>query len=207
MQILIATHNPAKLKRYQGLLGVLGEVQLLSLADLQINDKIDETGQTNLENAILKARFYGDLSGKITLSVDDALMTNFLPDNEQPGTHARRLGGDRELNDDEILEYWSQKFNQYPQADKQFIWSFALALYNPADKTIQTDIVNKISYVVSRDKHSTIIPKGYPVSAIVSPTPNGKTYADLADDEALAEDRKAFDDFIGKFNLWLKKID
>ncbi|HZJ34851.1 MAG TPA: non-canonical purine NTP pyrophosphatase, partial [Candidatus Angelobacter sp.] len=136
MKVLIATHNLAKLKRYKKILGLIDNIEIVSLTDMGISEKVEENYTTNTENALHKARVYGELSGLITVAADEALMTNFLPDNEQPGVYARRFSADKsELTDNEVINVWRKIFDLYPQPDKQFIWSFAVAFYNPETKS------------------------------------------------------------------------
>lgn len=203
MKILIATHNQSKLKRYQKILKSIGLVDLISLNDIEITEKADENFATNTENALHKARTYGDLSGLITVAIDEALMTNFLPDNEQPGVYARRFTKNKaELTDQELTDVWKEIFNLYPQTDKKFIWSFAVAYYNPNTKTEGVECVEQISYVAkyfSDVKHT-----GYPMSSFLSPTKDGKPYTETSDEENDQRDLKIFSNFTAAFKKWLK---
>ena len=202
MQILIATHNQSKLTRYQKILAGVEGIELVSLDDLNITDKVEEDCKTNVENALKKARFYGDLSGLITVGVDEALMTNFLPDNEQPGVYARRFSASRrELTDSEVVDVWKKIFQIYPQDDKQFIWDFAVAYYNPATKSEGTASVQQISYAT---KHfSSVLHPGYPMSSFMSPDPDGKPYAELSEADYYRADNKNFAGFVKVFDKWI----
>lgn len=206
MQILIATHNQSKLTRYQKILASVEGIELVSLSDLNITEKVEEDQTTNIENAIKKARFYGDLSGLITVAADEALMTNFLPDGEQPGVYARRFSSDkRELTDPEVIDVWKKIFQIYPQDDKQFIWDFAVAYYNPATKQEGTASVQQISYATKY--FSLVVPKGYPMSAFMSPDPDGKPYSELSEADYYKADNKNFATFVSVFNKWITEQD
>src|SRR5471030_1230583 len=127
MKVLIATHNPAKLKRYQSLLKDIATVSLLSLADLRITHRTDEPYETAKENAIYKASEYAKLSNLITIAIDEAVKTNFLSDTEQPGVFVRRIHKTKEeVSDEQALAHWKEVFLRYPHADKQFIWDFSI---------------------------------------------------------------------------------
>ncbi len=202
MKILIATHNQSKLKRYQQILKSIDFIELVSLTDLNITEKVEEDCATNAENALKKAHVYGKLSGLITVAADEALMTNFLPDNEQPGVYARRFTKDKsELTDAGVIDAWKQIFQIYPQDDKQFIWSFAIAYYNPTNEAESVDYVNQISYVANH--FSDTVPNGYPMSSFMSPYSDGKPYSELTADEDIAVDAKNFSDFALSLNNWL----
>ena len=89
-KLLIATRNQGKMREYQHLFREL-PFQLLSLDDLGIAAEVDETGQTFLENAWLKANTYASLSGLLTLSDDSGLEVDAL--GGEPGIHSARYGG------------------------------------------------------------------------------------------------------------------
>ncbi len=89
-KLLIATRNQGKMREYQHLFREL-PFQLLSLDDLGIAAEVEETGQTFLENAWLKANTYASLSGLLTLSDDSGLEVDAL--GGEPGIHSARYGG------------------------------------------------------------------------------------------------------------------
>lgn len=202
MKVLIATHNQSKLKRYKKILEIFESIELVSLTDLGITEKVEENFATNTENALHKAKVYGELSGLITVAADEALMTNFLPDNEQPGVYARRFSKDKsELTDDEVITVWHEIFKLYPQPDKQFIWDFAVAYYNPQNDSSGVECVEQISYIA---KHlSTVRHPGYPMSSFLTSTNGGKPYTELSQSENDATDAKNFANFVSSFGKWL----
>lgn len=203
MKILLATHNVSKLERYKKILKTIDFIELVSLTDLNITEKVEENYETNTENALHKARTYGKISGFITVAIDEALMTNFLPDNEQPGVYARRLNKDKkELIDGEIIETWKKIFKLYPQKDKQFIWSFAVAFYNPVNNSEGAECIEEISHIAKY--FSTFETSGYPMSTFLSSTKNGKPYIEMDQKEKEEKDNKNFRVFIRKFKKWIK---
>jgi inosine/xanthosine triphosphate pyrophosphatase family protein/SAM-dependent methyltransferase len=200
MKILIATHNKQKLFRYRRLLSQLPDLEVLSLDDLRIAEKVEENFSNNIENAKHKARFYGDISGLITLGIDEAVLTDFLPDNEQPGVYVRRFSGDkRELGDDEVIEVWKEIFKKYPQEDKKFIFDYAIAYYDPQGGLIGTMTAKQVAYVA--DKISDLKSNGYPLSRILTPEKGGRSYAELRKEN----NWKADDIIFSKFISWIKK--
>ena len=202
MKILIATHNQSKLQRYKKILKSINFIELVSLTDLGIDEKVEENCATNIENALKKAHTYSQLSGLITVAGDEALMTNFLPDNEQPGVYARRFTKDKtELTDKRMVEVWKEILKLYPQPDKKFIWNFAVAYCNPKNNSEGVNQVEQISYVAKY--FSEIMPSGYPMSTFMSPYPDGKPYSELSPDEDEANDAKNFANFIVDFNKWI----
>jgi inosine/xanthosine triphosphate pyrophosphatase family protein len=202
MKILLATHNVSKLERYKKILKAIDFIELVSLADLNITEKVEENHETNTENALHKARTYGKISGLTTVAIDEALMTNFLPDNEQPGVYARRLNKDKkELTDKEVIETWKKIFKLYPQEDKQFIWSFAIAFYNPANNSEGVKCIQQISYIAKY--FSTLGTNGYPMSTFLSSTKNGNPYIEMGQKEKDEKDNKNFRALIREFKKWI----
>ena len=88
-KLLIATHNPGKVREFRALLGGV-PFELVSLNDAAITEEIEETGDTFEENARLKACGYAALSGLTTLADDSGLEVDAL--DGQPGVRSARYG-------------------------------------------------------------------------------------------------------------------
>ena len=89
-ELLIATHNPGKLREFAAIFDGLG-FTLRSLDDLGVTEDIEETGTTFEENARLKAEGYLALTGLPTLADDSGLEVAAL--NGAPGVYSARYGG------------------------------------------------------------------------------------------------------------------
>ncbi len=89
-ELLIATHNPGKLREFAAIFNGLN-LTLRSLDDVGITEEVAETGETFAANAILKARGYMALSGLPTLADDSGLEVAAL--HGAPGVHSARYGG------------------------------------------------------------------------------------------------------------------
>ncbi|MEI6587400.1 MAG: non-canonical purine NTP pyrophosphatase [Candidatus Moraniibacteriota bacterium] len=182
--------------------GIVG-IRAVSLLDLGIAEKVDEIFETNSENAIHKAIAYGKMSGRITLAIDEAVTTNFLPENEQPGVYVRRFGGNKkELTDREVVDVWKKLYVQYPQKNKKFIWNFAAAFFNPENLSKGSCLVNQSSYAV--EKFSKRKTTGYPMSAIMSPVKGGKSYLEFDEKKLWAIEQENFKGFLDVFDSWLR---
>ena len=95
MKVLFSTTNPAKVKKYKKALEEKG-IELLTLKDLNINIKVEEIEK----NAYIKARSYYEVAHIPTIGMDNCLFIEELSEEEQPGTHVRRVKG-RELTEEE----------------------------------------------------------------------------------------------------------
>jgi len=90
VKLLIATNNQGKLREYLALLEGL-PLELTYLAKEGIHLKVEETGKSFTENAILKARTYAEASGLVTLADDSGLEVDAL--GGEPGIQSARYGG------------------------------------------------------------------------------------------------------------------
>jgi XTP/dITP diphosphohydrolase len=111
--LLIATNNPGKVLEYKEIFRKLKiPLEIVSLKDLNIKAKIDETGKTFEENAIKKAKFYCKLTNLPTLSDDSGIEIDYL--NGEPGVKSRRWPG-YEASDEEIIKFTLKKLKGIPQ--------------------------------------------------------------------------------------------
>jgi hypothetical protein len=203
MDILIATHNKAKLARYKSLLRKTEGLNLVSLEDLGIKQKIEEPFGNAKENAMHKAKEYAKLSDVITLAVDEAVTTDFLPNDEQPGVYVRRFSQDnKELGDKEVISIWNKIIGNYPQGDKKFIWDFSIAYFNPKNGMTGFSMVECVSYVTPR--FSEKIDPGYPMSSFLSVCKGGLPYSEVAESEKRQYDDKDFASFVSEFFEWIR---
>jgi XTP/dITP diphosphohydrolase len=92
VQVVLATHNPAKLAELRRILDAAGlhGVELLSAADVDLPD-VEETGTTFAANAILKARSGAQACGLACLSDDSGLTVDAL--HGAPGVRSARYAG------------------------------------------------------------------------------------------------------------------
>jgi len=106
MRVLLGSHNPAKMEYFRSILEGT-DIEIVSLDDLHIFSEPEENGNTPLENAIAKVRFYSVYSAKV-LSADSGLYLSPLKagDPRQPGVRPRRPQG-RRLTDEEMIDYYS----------------------------------------------------------------------------------------------------
>lgn len=92
VQLVLATHNTAKLAELRRILDAAGvrDVELLSAAEADLPD-VEETGTTFATNALLKARAGVQASGLACLSDDSGLTVDAL--GGAPGVWSARYAG------------------------------------------------------------------------------------------------------------------
>ncbi|GJM07695.1 MAG: non-canonical purine NTP pyrophosphatase [marine bacterium B5-7] len=89
-KLLIATHNTGKLHEFK-LLFSEQAIEIVSAAELKLPD-VEETGQTFIENALLKARAACAHSGLPSVGDDSGLVVPSL--NGEPGLYSARYAGE-----------------------------------------------------------------------------------------------------------------
>ncbi len=87
---LLATRNQGKIRELRQLLAE-SPVRVIGLEDLGVSGESPETGETFLENAMQKAKFYFERAGVPALADDSGLEVDAL--NGAPGIHSARFGG------------------------------------------------------------------------------------------------------------------
>ena len=90
-RLLIATTNPGKLDEILDILGAV-PLALVTLADHPPIPEPEETGSTFAENARLKARYYADATGELTVAEDSGLAIDAL--DGAPGVQSARFNGE-----------------------------------------------------------------------------------------------------------------
>ncbi len=101
-KIIFASNNPGKIREIQSLLSGYG-VEILPQA-LFINEEVEETGETFLENALIKARHAARLGGLPTIADDSGLEVDAL--DGAPGVFSARfagLGASDDENNEKLL--------------------------------------------------------------------------------------------------------
>lgn len=123
--LLVATRNEGKVRTFADMMSDL-DIQWLSLDDLGITLEVDETGETFMENAILKASAYAKAAGMLTLTDDSGLEVDAL--GGAPGVKTARFGGP-DLSSKERYLYLLTKLEGVPMAERgaRFVCAIAIA--------------------------------------------------------------------------------
>ena len=104
MEIIFATHNQYKVKEMKKI--IPSNVSLLSLADINCMQEIQETGKTLEENAIIKANFVRYKYGLDCFSDDSGLEVDVLEGD--PGVSSARYAGENKDNEANIKKLWDK---------------------------------------------------------------------------------------------------
>lgn len=177
MKVLFATGNPAKIKKFADALKENG-IELLTIKDLNINVNVEESGNTAIENAYLKAKAYYDIAKIPTIGMDNNLFIEGISEEEQPGTHVRRVNG-QELNDEEMIEYYTSLIKKYG-GKVPAKWVYGMVIYDGKEAKEFTWSKEHF-YLV--DKPSQNRNPGYPLDSINIIPEFNKYLVDLTKEE------------------------
>jgi XTP/dITP diphosphohydrolase len=125
LDLMIATHNPSKAGEISTILGDL-PVNLKTLTDAGITTEIEETGDSYVANALLKANFALDATGLPSLGDDSGLEVDAL--GGRPGLYSHRYAPT-------TPERWMKLLGElrdvpWEQRTARFVCVVALALPN-----------------------------------------------------------------------------
>ncbi len=108
MKVLIGTTNPSKVKWIADILEGC-DAEFVTLKDLGITGEPDEHGNTPEENAVLKAEFYARHFDVVVCNDSGLYFDSLkLDDPRQPGLNIRTPGGCERLDDEAMIEYYSE---------------------------------------------------------------------------------------------------
>ena len=134
IDMVIATRNSGKMNEMWKMLSET-TYNPLSLDDVQINEEVEETGVTFRENAILKAKTYGKLCGKLTLADDSGIEVDALEG--QPGIYSARYGGEGK-DDNDRNELLLKNLSGISEDKLTARFRCVVALWNPINDTSVT---------------------------------------------------------------------
>ena len=195
-QILFATGNPSKAKRFSK--GLLEKgIEVVTLKDMNIEIDVEENGKSAIENALIKARAYSKVVGIPVFAMDDNLYLENVPEEKQPGMYVRRVNGKR-LSDEEMIEYYSNLAKEYGVAGRLTCrWVYGIAIIDNEKESTYTWSKEDF-YMV--DKPSDKINPGYPLDTISINKRLNKYFTDITEEDKikLQEDESDVVEFIAR---------
>ena len=191
MQLIYGTTNKAKIEFMKKCVKPLG-IEILSLSDVNAPKlNIDESGNTPIKNAKIKAlAYYRELRMPL-FSCNSGLYIDGLDEARQPGAHVRSVGG-RELNDDEAISYFSALAAEFGGSmTARYQHAICLVL----DKThiyshMGEDIASERFLIV--DKPHEKRNEGFPIDSLSVDIESGEYYYDIDRTKKLAEGDDGF---------------
>lgn len=203
MQILYGTTNQAKLDSMKRLAAPLG-IEIIGLRELnQPLPQVEETGNSPLENAKIKAKAYYEAFSMPVFSCDSGLYFDELPDVLQPGTHIRRVHG-KELTDEEMQSYYGNLAKNYGgrltgryRNAIAFVWDEETE-FSSFDEMLATE-----PFWLVEKAHKKYV-KGYPLDSLSVDIETGKYYYDM--EEKTVDESAIMQGFLKFFEEAFTKI-
>ena len=177
MKVLFATTNQAKVKSYKKALEEKG-IEIITIKDLNLKLNIDENGKNAIENAYIKAKAYYEATNMPTIGMDDNLYIDEIPEEKQPGTHVRRVNG-KELNDDEMIEYYCNLVNEFG-GKLTAKWVYGMVIYDGEDPKEYSWSKSHFYFV---DKPCEKRNLGYPLDSMSIMPECNKYFVDLTEED------------------------
>jgi XTP/dITP diphosphohydrolase len=132
--LLIGTGNPGKLVEIETIIGEL-PFEFHSLNEFKDVATAAETGESYIENAIAKARYYSAATGLCTLADDSGLEVDAL--GGAPGVFSARYAGEG-ASDDERRELLLTELSQTNDDDRGARFVCVVAIANPNGGIVNT---------------------------------------------------------------------
>lgn len=171
MEVLIATKNKGKIKKYSTMLDAL-DIKYKTLNDFNENIEVEENGLTPKENSIIKAKAYYKKFNIPVLVDDCGLVIDKLPSEKQPGVFVRRYNGKR-LSDEEMIELYSKELKEVGgESTGGFI--IAISIIDNKGQIYTTESKHERLFVSEPCKERTV---GYPMNSLIFIKETGKYLA------------------------------
>ena len=169
MKIVFATNNKHKLEEIKKI--SKGQLEILSLSDINCQEDIPETGDTLKENALIKAQFVKERFGLDCFADDTGLEVEAL--NNAPGIYSSRYAGPKCDPDDNMQKLLDDlKDNESRKA--QFRTVIAL-IFNGEEHYFEGIIRGEI--IQQKEGEN-----GFGYDPIFKPTGYNKTFGELSDE-------------------------
>ncbi len=181
MKLLYGTGNPAKLAAMQRRLKPL-DVEVIGLKEIDMElPKIDEDGNTPLENARKKALAYYAAFKIPVFSCDSGLYIDDIPEEDQPGVHVRTIHG-KYLTDEEMIAHYSSLARKYGDLTARYRNAICLVLDDEHVYEAMEESMASEPFIITEKPHA-ILKKGFPLDSLSIDRKTGKYYYDLEVDE------------------------
>lgn len=174
LELLIASKNTGKIKEFKQLLADL-PITLHSANDFESVPEPEETCETFADNAVLKARYYAEKTGLISLADDSGLAVDAL--NGAPGIFSARYAGLDATNAERIDKLLNELKKTPPEKrSARFICAMAVS-------TQTGEILNLVEGVCEgRISFSSIGTNGFGYDPIFIPDGYSQSFGEISDE-------------------------
>jgi XTP/dITP diphosphohydrolase len=191
-KLLVATHNPGKLREFEYLLAPHG-IEVVGAADLDLPEP-EETGDTFAANARLKAWAAADATGLPALADDSGIVVHGL--DGAPGIYSARWAGparDFDLAIRKVVDGLVERFGSFAEADRRgaFVATLCLARPGVGDQLFEGRVDGTLL-------DTPLGASGFGYDPIFVPDGHTMTFAQMtaAEKHAISHRRRALDAFM-----------
>lgn len=181
MKVLLGTTNPSKVNNFSNLLKDC-EIEFITLKDIDIASEPEENGKTPEENAILKAKFYGQYFDTVICNDCGLYFEELsLDDCRQPGLNVRTPMKMQRLSDEQMIEYYSKLIKELGGRVSAFYLD-GIAVYNHGE--IYSFMDKENARKTGFDMIDKAAPKyfpGWPLNSLSINRETGKYFVDEKD--------------------------
>lgn len=195
-KILIASTNIGKIGIYAQIFDEFG-IPYTSLAEIKIDEIVEETGKDETENAVLKAKAYHQITGLPVISNDSGLIIDRFKPEDQPGVLVRRFKG-HELSDIDLLNLYISKLNEVG-GESYGHYNVALAVIDKEGK-LHSGTFKPARHFIN--KPSKTLKKGLPLASLSYDDESGRYESEMTMKERNLFEKEAMQQqkqFIEKF--------
>lgn len=205
MQLLYGTSNAGKLAMMRRSLAELSGIEIIGLKDIEAELQksgrklpvIEETGDTPLENARMKAKAYYHAFRIPVFSCDSGLYFDGLAPELQPGVHVRNVHGKR-LTDEEMTAYYGGLAAKYGDLTARYKNAVCFVLDEAHIYESMDDSLSGEPFLLTAVPH----PKrqeGFPLDCLSKSIATGEYYYDSGEcrEDLVAGNRGFLDFFSG----------
>ena len=176
-RLVVASNNSGKVKEMREILHSL-DIEIVGLSDLGRFESPEETGETFLENALIKARAAHEATGLFALADDSGLEVDAL--GGAPGVYSARYGGSG-LSDEERYLKLLGELKGVPANKRGARFHCTMVLY-PCPGTSGGFLATE-GYLYGRIADSPAGENGFGYDPIFYIPEMGKTVAEISGDE------------------------
>lgn len=202
LRLLYGTGNPAKLSAMREWLKDLPV--MIDGLDAQAPD-VPEDGKTPLENARQKAVCYFMTYRRPVFSCDSSLILTGLPEDKNPGVHARRPEG-KPLSDEEMLTYYAglvQKYGKGGYLSARYQNAICLVMREGVCLEYDGDDICSGTFLLA-DKPHPMRTLGCPLDSLSVSAKTGEYWFDMSEEDRRLSYRDLRPGFVNFFRRALK---
>jgi len=178
MRLLYGTENTAKIRHMKNMLeGLI--IEIIGPGDINIKVcNLDESGNSLVENAKIKALAYYNAAKMPVFSCDSGLYIDGIADEIQPGVHVRRVNG-KVLYDEEMIEYYSNLALKHGgELKARYRNAIELVLDHENIITYDGDDISSVEFLIGSKPHPKRNP-GFPLDSVSFEIESKRYYMDI----------------------------